>query len=481
MAQQSENCKDSKIKTIQNSGYSKQTTINFKMLTDTTKGNNMLKYVLKYGKKSALFSVGLFSFPSVGNACPPIAFPSMEDIRIQGSHEEGVLNPWYVSGDDTDSVVLTLSNANGNFWPDYDETLPIYANFDYFGVLATSVVSVNDTSVTLNITPCEANYAPQIIEGFGVVDSDGLITASATSPEEILNNFRTFLESGGFGALALADAVGQSVMDPIAGNPTSLLYNMGSASSNLAAYASETLDDQASGVAQPASIGLDPSYSQSSAQGVDFTALHLPIQYLKPFGKNLAFLADTQASYTTTSGQKSYMGTVGAGLSYGVVTKPNFKWTILPMVRAGLVDAPDIGSKASLVSSSISSALNTRLHGVKIELANTLSTYKSTSIETKAQITESSLTTSSLQTALRFEGDLPFKFQRRTLVWDGEVSNTRFDGDALFIDTLTEYTFNIGTRRIREGSNYSAYRLGVSYLSGNNDYNGFRLNFGYSF
>ena len=314
---------------------------------------------------------------------------------------------------------------------------------------------------------------------------------------------RDFFKNGDVLGRIMKDLAKTSPVDPVAGNPNSLQSRMvaqtyerglrrvitefgartgesGKAASErsrwLVAAAGDVpgLGSGTGGTAKPSSASVGLGVAGFRQAGLSTNGVSIPLDYslASERGRSLSLEGDLQ--YTDTQGAKTYGLIVGAAYRFAV----NDRWYLVPSANFGVIGSKDLGSLATMVSASLTSA--TRLYsrfdttlwmGNSVNFSNALKTsIGNYSVDSK------------LQNVAFVNGlvlSTPLTAAGRNFWVEYSLADTRFAGSALYNQRYDEVGVAIVRSAGRLG-NESYLRAGLSYLSGSRS-NGVKLNLHYAF
>ena len=143
-----------------------------------------------------------------------------------------------------------------------------------------------------------------------------------------------------------------SPVEPVAGNPNSLMTRMTNADFVLGSEGPFFHSDTPLASA-PGQTGVRFDYSYAKAGDWNMNAYELSIDHRFNFKSlpNLSAIVSFPVAGTETEGQWTGMGSLGVGVQY----RPTERWSITPMVRTGVVGSLDVGAAAVLFSATLNS------------------------------------------------------------------------------------------------------------------------------
>jgi uncharacterized protein YfiM (DUF2279 family) len=271
--------------------------------------------------------------------------------------------------------------------------------------------------------------------------------------------------------------------DPIAGNPTSMLSRMATSSFDAGtgvaesggSEASASLDEEKS--SKPASTSA--RLGRYTADGVTQTVIDLPLSYTIPLSDpRYGVVLDAPLTYVEAAGTATFALSLGAGLRVPVYDN----WTITPAVRFGATGSIDLGSAATMYGGSITSSYRWSSQDLNWELGNMFG-YNQTGGALSAGDLEIDydLQNNVIRNGLSVSKPTSGSLFGEQATWNVSVVNTQISGDDVFIDNYSDVAVSYGTKASENGLTWDSVRLGLTYTFANEDYSGFRLNFGYQF
>jgi hypothetical protein len=336
------------------------------------------------------------------------------------------------------------------------------------GVPAT--ISYNANSATLRL----------VIPSIGVDESFAGATRDQSQDMAL-----DWLKGGGGSAMTrfLQQAVASTPVDPMAGNPNSLMNQMGAADFGAALGGAGGTGSSFGATGTGSRFGAMARFGSYSASGYDTTVWSLPLGYEYGFSNGMELVVDAPITLVETSGAQSYSGSVGLGLRIPIALPwESVKWSLTPVLRGGGVGSVDAGAVGGMWSGSVTSVLDLRVDEASTAtIGNMVSRLQTLPIDVAGYNVSYELTNFMFRNGLIYT--------RRLTEWGGRqvsgsvfVVDTRFTGDALYVNSYQEYGayLSLGDP-IRQPGQPTPMRVGFTFLNGDNGYQGFSLNFGISF
>ena len=312
-----------------------------------------------------------------------------------------------------------------------------------------------------------------------------------------VDQLEDFLKSEGGDILnrIQAASIAASPVDPIAGNPGSLMGTMVSGQfeagfssqvTNLATTpgvpASDGAPDTAAAVVEAESpdnlINVSPRFGRYTAGDHTSNVVNLPLGYsfrLREGGKGLRKIdVSLPLTYAEIEGGKSAAASLGAGLTYGL----NDQWSLSPAIEVGVAGSVDLGAGGGIGSASLTSAYTIPFERYSLNVGNMVGYYKTLDIKVGRYRFDPGISNTVLSNGLMLS--VPGTMWGRKLATEFWATDTRFFGDELYSEYNGEFGISLGTVKTEGYSIENYLRAGVSYMTGDN-VKGWRFNLGYSF
>lgn len=338
--------------------------------------------------------------------------------------------------------------------------------------------SAAEARLFLRGLPTEASYDANSATLTFRVPSIGLSESfNGATRDESEELFEAWFKGDGQQALSrlLREMARVSPVDPVAGTPGSLMGQMVASDYGLGAD-SVLLGGGAS--AGPsgnyASIGLQ--FDRYTSGGYDTSVTRLPLGYSFALDNGYRLSLDAPLSMADSEGAKSYNGSFGAALKIPLADN----WALTPALRAGLAGSEELGSAALLYSGSLTSRYVWDFGALHLGMANMVGQYQSRELEVGDYNVDYTLSNTLLRNGLDLNGSFGATFLGDNTRWRVWVIDTRFSGDALFVEDYQEFGFSFGGRANFGGTVVEKVNVGLTYTRGN-DLTGTRVNFGYKF
>lgn len=353
-------------------------------------------------------------------------------------------------------------------FPDYTERSMAGATIDFRGLeMRTNFVGATSRLV------------------FEVPSLDIKETFAGADRDTSLDMLEEFLKDEGGDILNRLQAalIATSPVDPIAGNPNSLMGTMVSGQFRAG------FEDRTSNIDEgPSAAGerqvpdnllvLGARFGRFTASGKASNVLTLPLGYsfrLKESGTGLrAVDISLPITYADIEGGKSGAVSLGIGLTYAMKEH----WSLSPAAGAGVVGSADLGSAGGIGSISLTSAYTIPREDWSLNIGNMVGYYETLDISIGDYDFNPGVSNTVLRNALMIS--IPSTLGDRKVTTEVWGIDTRFFGSDLYSEYYDEVGISFGFTKVRERSIENYLRAGVSFLTGDG-VKGWRANLGYSF
>lgn len=345
--------------------------------------------------------------------------------------------------------------------PFYTPTSPVAFGINLRGILAQTSFAANSNTLVVNIP--QAN-----------------ITTSFTGStrDESWKLFRESIRDGGNKLRLLKAYRRYSPIDPVAGNPNSLLASMGQADYNLGKLYPEAGCDCSCGL-QPTThlfqVNLD--VSRGFSKGFDTTAVAMPIRYSYSPTGSWAFFLDAPLTYLRNGGASSITGSVGFGLQWQAA--PN--WVLTPTFRLGSSGSLDLCTSGNFASTGLISRYDFGFSSFVLSLTNYVGYTTSCNFWLSGVNFNYRFQTFQFKNGLSLTSCDGFTLWDRDLKYSVFFVDTAFSENHLYINHYDEVGASLFATGINRCLDYDCLSFAASYLFGEKSYKGVRINIGYQF
>ena len=280
-----------------------------------------------------------------------------------------------------------------------------------------------------------------------------------------------------------------SPLDPIAGNPNSMM------SSLVANDFNQTFNAEFSNIADPSDVATQSGQSVSTAEsrnyvgiGLSYTQMNMglgntrvrtttvPLSYtirndLDP-RRQLTFRLPI--SLTDVEGAKVY--NLGLGVSYRVPMSRS--WSLTPSFNYAVTGSADLGSAAQVAAAAITSTYYWRKQGYDLGMGNMLGYMTTMPFKYRNYSYDPNISNTVLRNGVLYSR--PTRMLGGKMHFEVALIDTRFFGTDLYSDNYQELKFTLGTTRAANLAATGVFRVGASLIHAPKD-RGFNLEFGYWF
>lgn len=345
--------------------------------------------------------------------------------------------------------------------PIYTPTSEVAFGINLRGILAQTSFAANSTTLVVNIP--QAN-----------------ITTSFTGStrDESLQLFRESIRNGGNKVRLLKAYRRYSPIDPVAGNPNSLLALMGQADYNLGKLYPEAGCDCSCGL-QPITHLFQASMdiSRGFSKGYDTTAVALPIRYSYSPTGNWAFYLDAPFTYLRNGGASSIAGSVGFGLQWQATSN----WVLAPTFRLGSSGSLDLCTSGNFASAGFLSRYDFTFSPFVLSMTNYAGYTTSCNFWLSGINFNYRFQTYQFKNGLSLTSCDGFTLCDRELKYSVFFVDTAFTKSHLYIQHYDEVGASLFATGINPCLDYDCLTFAASYLFGEKSYKGVRINIGYQF
>ena len=278
------------------------------------------------------------------------------------------------------------------------------------------------------------------------------------------------------GSDILRELLRVSAVDPLAGNPASAQSQM--VAGDFDAGFSSMYDSAPPGSA----FGMGLRFGSYSMGGFTQNVYTLPLDYTYTFNNHDVLAVRLPLTYIEVDGATAYRGQLG--ISYKKVITS--RWALTPAVGYAVAGSADLGALGQILSASLTSDLNLYDNGRwSLSMGNLLGYYVTIPTRIADFNVDYDIQNTITRNGLLLSIPLQKQFWGREFSIDVFAIGTWFFGDALYNDNYQEYGISIGPRRSadKRAPNLAShpFGIGLKYIHGEGNIDGFELNFGYRF
>jgi hypothetical protein len=375
---------------------------------------------------------------------------------------------WFThSTNDITNAIDTIDQDNISSHFDYADSNQITANLDFRGLPMNLQFAENSTVLQLDIPDIEISE-----------------TFDGGTREESIRLLQDWFKNNDKGNIEkiMRELARVSPVDPIAGNPNSLMATMVEDDFTTGFHKVAT---RQKGMTDKKFIIIAPVYKSFDIDGKKSDHFALPLGYSFEVGDNPKEMVTLSMplSYVRVEGAKSYSAGLGASYSFPVTDE----WIVTPSAKYSIVGSKNLGTLAQMVGGSLTSSYTLDLgKRYAVSLGNMVGYYSTVKMYDGEYAFDPKIKNTVFRNALMLS--VPSDNIYKNTSMDFFVIDTQYVGTDLFMENYEEIGFSFGFNK--EVMNLTAkedsyeyedeLKLGISYLTSAKA-DGFEINFGYSF
>jgi len=345
--------------------------------------------------------------------------------------------------------------------PFYTPTTPISILFNFRGIEALTAFPADST--TLFVTIPETNTT---------------LTFAGGTRENSITLFKDYVRDAGTNHNLLRAYAKDSPIDPIAGNPNSLLAQMAQYD-YLAGHLSPFSGCDSCWKAQPIVHQFQAGLKSGRAfdGGYDTTIVTIPLRYSYSPNLDWALIIDSPLTYYRNGGASSFFSSLGIGFRLPLLQD----WSITSSVRLGAGGSLDLCTSGCFLLTGLNSVYNYKISDFIFSLTNYAGYYTSVNLW---------LTGINFNYQLQnyiFKNGLSFTSCRGWDVWNKPVNfsvsftDSYFPSGRLYLRHYDEIEVSLLINSINPCIDYDCLSIGFAYQFGEKSLHGYYLNIVYQF
>ena len=271
----------------------------------------------------------------------------------------------------------------------------------------------------------------------------------------------------------MADSwVSYTTIDPVAGNPNSMMANM--AYQNYDMAADGIYDGDATGFGLLSTV---PSFATSTDNDYKVSQFNLPIKYHYDMSSTDRLIVDLPLSYSRISGASTYSLALGLGYSHTFISRSNLSWALTPSIHTGAVGSMDMGSGTAIYNPALASRVVYHHQKWTYGMTNDLSYLKTM----KVKIGDLE-TPYNIQNTMTVNGlDATYEFGPNYSLGSYLMRSDVIGGQKWYIDNYSEFGLKFSRIRYKSLSLYDHLSASLGYFFGPHSYDGVRFSGGLRF
>lgn len=353
------------------------------------------------------------------------------------------------------------TTALEKIFPTYTPDSAIAININLRGLIANTSFADNSTTLVVEIP-----------------NSDITETFTGSTRDESLALFKEFIKEGSSVQKLLKGYTRYSPIDPIAGNPNSLLSRMAEADFSLGSLTPLKACSQCF-CTQPSTHYFQGGfgYTRAFCKRFDTTAITLPLRYSYSPCDTYALIIDAPVEYLNNGGASSLNSSLGLGLRIPL----NCKWALNSVFRVGYGGSLDLCTSGGFISLGASSIFNYNLCGYSFSMSNYVGYFSSTNLWLTGINFNYNLHNLIYKNGLSIVLCEGYSIFNRKFYVGASIKDTYFARERLFIKHYDEVVLSLSTIGINHCLNYDILSFELAYQWGEKDYNGYGLSLIYQF
>lgn len=345
--------------------------------------------------------------------------------------------------------------------PYYTPVTAVSLDFNLRGILALATFAEGSTTLVVDIPQAGTTQ-----------------TFTGATRDDSLTLFKDYIRDGGTKHRLLRAYARFSPIDPIAGNPTSLMAEMGQ-SDYLVGRLSPLSGCDSCWSAQPIVHQFQGGIDAGRAFSDEFetTTIKLPIRYSYSPDLNWALVIDAPLTLNINGGAYSVVGSLGFGIRFPITND----WSLTPILRFGAGGSLDLCTAGDFVSAGLISTFNYKVSDFVLSMTNYAAYITSGNLWLTGVNFNYHLHNYVFKNGLSITSCNGFTVFGRPINYTAFFIDTDYERDHLFINHYDEVGIAFITTNLNPCIDYDCLSLGFSYQFGQKSYKGFYINLEYQF
>jgi hypothetical protein len=344
-----------------------------------------------------------------------------------------------------DAIDSVSGTSLKSLLPSYREDAPATASFNLRGLAATIEYPTAGSAIVLKVPSAGIERT--------------FTGATRDEAQDAVTEY--FKGTGGTDVTkVLQAAVRETAIDPVAGNPDSLMSLMGAADF---AQGTDALG-RIGGDGSPNLLGFSIEAGRGTASGgYDQNRVSGTFSYRLNFEESdAAVLIDLPVNWVRSGESDSVSGSLGIGVRLPVTDW----WSITPAVRAGVAGSVDLGAAAVVYSGSVTSDIRWSWGNWHFGLGNMAGIYRATGVSVGDYDIDYDLTNVILRNGISVSRDLTEG--RAPLRVTASFVDSRYLGDKLYVKGFDEVSLSFSKGADGGRFGFDRVEVGAAYGFGDN-------------
>jgi hypothetical protein len=346
----------------------------------------------------------------------------------------------YSYGSIEDAIDTVSGTSLRSLLPSYRDDAPATASFNLRGLAATIEYPGAGSSIVLKVPSAGIER-----------------TFTGATRDEAQDAVTEYFKGAGGADVTkvLQAAVRETPIDPVAGNPDSLMSLMGAADF---AQGTDALG-QSGGMGSPDLVGFSVEGGRGTASGgYDQNRISGTFSYRLNFEEsNAAVLLDLPVNWVRNGESDSLSGSLGIGVRLPVTDW----WSVTPAVRAGVAGSIDLGAAAVVYSGSVTSDIRWSWGGWQFGLGNMAGVYRATGVAVGDYDIDYDLINVILRNGISVSRDLTEG--PAPLRMTAAFTDSRYLGDELYVKGFDEVSLSFSKGAAGGRFGFDRVELGAAY------------------
>lgn len=347
-------------------------------------------------------------------------------------------------------------------FPNYTPTSPLVFGINLRGLESISSFAANSTQLVVTFP-----------------DTGRTFTFDGGTRDASLSLYKEFIQDAGGNGHLLRSYARYSPIDPIAGNPTSLMSLMATGDyqlGRLSPYSGCSCEWNSQPVVHQFQLGV-AGLRTFNREGFDSTLVNFPLRYSYSPNLDWALILDAPITYIRNGGASSVVGSLGVGLRFPVT---DF-WALTGTSRFGFGGSLDLCASGAFYSAGINSQLDYNAWDLVFSMTNYVGYFTSVNLWLSGVNFNYQLHNYIFKNGITITACDGFTLCGHPFGLNVSFVDTDFQREYLYISHYDEVGFQIFTNGINPCLDYDCAILGFTYMFGPKKYKGYNLNLTYQF
>lgn len=345
--------------------------------------------------------------------------------------------------------------------PFYTPVSPASIDINIRGIFALTSFAANSTTLVVQI--------PQ---------AGTMQTFTGATRDDSFTLFKDFVRDGGNHHHLLRAYARYSPIDPIAGNPNSLMAQMAQADyllGRLSPLSGCNCGWSAQPIVHQYQTGM--SVGRAFSHGFDTTTVTMPLRYSYSPDLNWALILDAPLTYNRNGGASSLFGSLGFALRLPIT----HNWSLKPILRVGSGGTLDLCTAGTFATAGVTSEYNYKIGNFVLSMTNYAGYFTSTNFWLTGVNFNYHLHNYIFKNGLSLTSCKGFRVCGRPVNLSVSFVDSYFAREHLFIKHYDEVGISLITNYLIPRLDYDCLSLGFSYQFGEKNYRGYYFNLTYQF